>query len=402
MNDRDMEPLLAAMERRLSDVSSDLHRSMYSQIDWDDRLVCIKGAKGTGKTTMMLQYLKENPKELDQAIYVSLDNLWFANHTLQDVADWLHNNGGTRLFVDEVHHFKPWQTLIKNLYDDYPKMQIVYSGSSLMKLNSEGGDLSRRQRCYELKGLSFREYLEFEGLGSFKVHSLEEILENHRTIARGIVAKFPVIAKFKRYLASGFYPFYKTARGGYLDRIAQVVAQTLERDWPETDDVTLATIKKTEKMLMILASSCPQVPKMNELYAELETDRNQGLKMLYALERAGLLSLLSSKSLDIGNLSRPDKIYCDNPNLMHALSSKIEVGTVRETFFLNQMRNAGLSVVYPPKGDFRVAGKYLFEVGGKGKGFNQIKDIPNSFVVNDDVEIGFGNKIPLWLFGLLY
>ena len=153
---------------------------------------------------------------------------------------------------------------------------------------------------------------------------------------------------------------------------------------------------------MILASSCPQAPKMNELYAELETDRNQGLKMLYALERAGLLSLLSSKSLDLGNLSRPDKIYCDNPNLMHALSPKIEVGTVRETFFLNQVRNAGLSVVYPPTGDFRVAGKYLFEVGGKGKGFDQIKDIPNSFVVNDDVEIGFGNKIPLWLFGFLY
>ncbi len=402
MSDRDIEPLLAAMERRLADVPSDLHRSLYSQIDWDDRLVCIKGAKGTGKTTMMLQFLKDNPKELDRAIYVSLDSLWFANHSLQDVADWLHNNGGGRLFVDEVHHFKPWQTLIKNLHDDYPKMQIVYSGSSLMKLNSEGGDLSRRQRCYELKGLSFREYLEFEGLGSFKARSLDEILGNHRSIARGIAAKFPVIAKFKRYLSNGFYPFYKTARGGYLDRIAQVVAQTLERDWPETEDVTVATIKKTEKMLMILASSCPQVPKMNELYAELETDRNQGLKMLYALERAGLLSLLSSKSLDLGNLSRPDKVYCDNPNLMHALSPRVDVGTVRETFFLNQVRSAGLSVAYPPKGDFRVEGKYLFEVGGKGKGFDQIKDVPDSFVVNDDVEIGFGNKIPLWLFGFLY
>ena len=402
MDDHEIEPMLTAMERRIAATEASLHRSLYSQIDWDDRLVCIKGAKGTGKTTMMLQYLKEHPKELERSLYVSLDNLWFANHTLQDVADWLHNNGGTRLFVDEVHHFKPWQTLIKNIYDDYPKLSIVYSGSSLMKLNSEGGDLSRRQRCYELKGLSFREYLDFEGLGSFPARSLEEILANHRSIARGIASKFPVVAKFKRYLANGYYPFYKTTRGGYLDRIAQVVTQTLERDWPETEDVTLATVKKTEKMLMILAASCPQVPRMNELYAELETDRNQGLKMLYALERAGLLSLLSSKSLDLGNLSRPNKVYCDNPNLMHALSPKVEIGTVRETFFLNQLRSAGRSVVYPPKGDFRVDGKYLFEVGGKGKGFDQVKDIPNSYVVNGEVEVGFGNKIPLWLFGFLY
>lgn len=402
MDDREIEPVIAAMERRIEDAEDNLHRSLYSQIDWDDRLVCIKGAKGTGKTTMMLQFLKEHPKERDHSLYVSLDSLWFANHTLQDVADWLHNNGGKRLFVDEVHHFKPWQTLIKNIYDDYPKLQIVYSGSSLMKLNSEGGDLSRRQRCYELKGLSFREYLEFEGLGRFPICSLHEILSEHRSLARGIAAKFPVVAKFKRYLSSGYYPFYKVARGGYLDRIAQVVAQTLERDWPETEDVTLATIKKTEKMLMILAASCPQVPKMNELYAELETDRNQGLKMLYALERAGLLALLSAKSRDLGNMSRPDKIYCDNTNVMYALSPKVETGTVRETFFLNQMRCAGLSVAYPAKGDFRVDGKFLFEVGGKGKGFDQIKDLPDSYVVNDDVEVGYGNKIPLWLFGFLY
>lgn len=184
--------------------------------------------------------------------------------------------------------------------------------------------------------------------------------------------------------------------------MSQIVTQTLEHDWPETEDVSIATIKKTEKMLMILAESCPQVPKMNGLYAQLETDRNQGLKMLSALENAGLLSLLSSKSADLGNMSRPDKIYCDNPNLMSALVPEVNMGTMRETFFLNQIKSSGHRVVYPPKGDFRVDGKYLFEVGGKGKGFEQIKDIPNSFVVNDDVEIGFGNKIPLWLFGFLY
>jgi len=402
MEDHEIASVVSAMERRIAVTSCEYHRSIYSRIDWDDRLVCIKGAKGTGKTTMMMQFLKEHPEELDRSIYVSLDSLWFANHSLLDVADWLYNNGGKRLFVDEVHYFKPWQTLIKNIYDDYPTLQIVYSGSSLMRLNSEGGDLSRRQRCYELKGLSFREYLMFEGLGDIPIYGLEEMLSNHRAIARKIAARFPVIAKFKKYLKGGYYPFYKSARDGYLERISQAVVQTLERDWPETEEVSLSTIKKTEKMLMILAASCPQVPKMNELYAQLETDRNQGLKMLYALERAGLLSLLSSKSLELGNLSRPDKIFCDNSNLMYALAPTVDIGTVRETFFLNQLRSAGMSVVYPPKGDFKVEGKWLFEVGGKGKGFEQIKDVSNSFVVNDDVEIGIGNKIPIWLFGLMY
>ena len=169
----------------------------------------------------------------------------------------------------------------------------------------------------------------------------------------------------------------------------------------ETEEVTLATVKKTEKMLMILAASCPQVPKMNELYGELETDRNQGMKMLAALERAGLLSLLSSKTADLGNMSRPDKIYCDNSNLMCALSPVVNVGTVRETFFLNQLKTSGHRVVYPPKGDFKVDGKLLFEIGGKGKTFKQIADLPDGYVANDDVEVGFGNKIPLWLFGFL-
>ena len=402
MDEVELEPLMAALERRLDETSVSYHRPLYGTLDWDDRLVCIKGAKGTGKTTMMLQFLKEHPDELERSIYISLDSLWFANHSPLDVADWLHNNGGTRLFIDEVHHFKSWQTLIKNIYDDYPKLKIVYSGSSLMKLNAGSGDLSRRQRQYELKGLSFREYLAFEGLGTFSPVGLDDLLRNHRKIARNIVSRLPVLRHFKTYLKTGYYPFYKDARGGYLDRISQVVKQTLERDWPETEEVTLATVKKTEKMLMILAASCPQVPKMNELYDELETDRNQGMKMLAALERAGLMSLLSAKSADLGNMSRPDKIYCDNSNLMSALSPAVNIGTVRETFFLNQLKTAGHRVVYPPKGDFKVDGRILFEIGGKGKTFKQIADIPDSYVASDDVEIGLGNKIPLWLFGFLY
>ena len=402
MENSEMTPLAAALDRRLEETDTMHHRPLYSEIDWDDRLVCIKGAKGTGKTTMMLQFLKEHPAECAKSFYVSLDSLWFANHSPLEVVEWLHNNGFERLFLDEVHYFKPWQTLVKNIYDDYPKMKVVYSGSSLMKLNAGGGDLSRRQRTYELKGLSFREFLEFEGVGRFEKLSLEAILKNHRAIAREIVSKTKVLKYFGKYIEGGYYPFYKSARGGYHERISQIVAQILERDWPETEDITLATVLKAKKMLMILAESCPQVPKMNELYAQLETDRNQGLKMLYALERAGILSLLSSKSANLGNLSRPDKIYCDNTNIMHALTVGTNSGTVRETFFLNQLRSAGHKVSYPPQGDFLVDGRHLFEVGGRGKGFTQIKDVPDSYVVNDGVETGIGNKIPLWLFGFLY
>lgn len=398
----EIEPMLHSMERRLDATETNYHRPLYHAIDWDDRLVCIKGAKGTGKTTMMLQYLKEHPADIDSSLYVSLDNLWFANHSPVSLVEWHHNNGGQRIFIDEVHHFKQWQTLLKNIYDDFPKMKIAYSGSSMIKLAAGAGDLSRRQRTYELKGLSFREYLAFEGVGTFDIVGLEDILSAHRRIARPIVARTPILRHFKEYLKNGYYPFYKSARGGYLDRLHNIVEQTLERDYPEVEEVTLATVKKTEKMLMILAQSCPQVPNMKQLYAELETDRNLGLKMLYALQRAGLLALVSSKSADLGNLSRPDKIYCDNPNLMHALTTRVDIGTLRETFFVNQMRAAGHEVSYPPAGDFRVDGRWIFEIGGKGKTFKQIADIRDSFVVNDDVEIGFGNKIPLWLFGFLY
>ena len=402
MEDKDMDSLLRSMERRIDGAETGYHRPLYDQIDWDDRLVCIMGAKGTGKTTMMLQYLKEHPAELDRALYVSLDSLWFANHSPLEVAEWHHNNGGERLFLDEVHHFRPWQTLVKNIYDEFPKMKIAYSGSSMMKLAAGSGDLSRRQRVYELKGLSFREYLSVEGVADFSPVRFDELLDAHRRIARGIVSKVPVLHHFRKYLETGYYPFYKTARGGYLERLHNVVEQTLERDYPEIEDVSIVTVKKAEKMLMILAQSCPQVPNMKKLYAELETDRNQGLKILYALQRAGLLALVSSKSADLGNLSRPDKIYCDNPNLMHALAATVDVGTLRETFFVNQLRASGHFVQYPPVGDFKVDGKWLFEIGGKGKSFRQIADIPDSFVVNDGVEIGVGNKIPLWLFGFLY
>ena len=401
MDADEIAPLAAALDRRMEETDTTYHRPLYNELDWDDRLVCIKGAKGTGKTTMMLQFLKEHPEELDRSFYVSLDSLWFSKHSPLDVVDWLHGNGGRRLFLDEVHYFRGWQTLVKNIYDDYPDLNLAYTGSSMLRIDRAQGDLSRRQMVYRLDGLSFREFLSFEKVADFPPLSLEQILSDHVSIATEITGKVKVLPLFRTYLKNGYYPFYKEVKAGYGIRIREVVDEVLEKDYPAIEEVSIATIRKTRKMLMILAASCPQTPNMSRLYAELETDRNQGLKMLAALEDAGLLRLLSTKSKKMKEMSRPEKIYCDNTNLMRALHPESNVGTERETFFLNQVSSLH-DVTYPPKGGFLVDGRYLFEVGGEGKGFSQIADIPDSYVVNDDVEVGFGRKIPLWLFGFLY
>ena len=280
-------------------------------------------------------------------------------------------------------------------------MNFAYSGSSMLKLDKGKGDLSRRQSTYRLKGLSFREYLEFEGVGRFDVLELGQILKDHVSLASRICADIKILPYFDKYRVNGFYPFYKRSPTHYLDQLLETVHKVLDVDYPSIDDVSQETIRKAKKMLMILAASCPQTPNMSELYRELGTERAQGLKMLSALERAGLLALLPSKGETLKNLSKPEKIYCDNTNLMHALVQNANTGTLRETFFCNQLRKDH-EVVFSGQGDFFVDGKWTFEVGGHGKRFGQIADIPDSFVVSDDIETGFGNKIPLWLFGFLY
>ena len=393
--------LSEAMARRLAKTPEMFHRSLYGDIAWEDRLLCIKGPRGVGKTTLLFQHMKDSFRKSTAAFYVSLDNLFFAHHSLREVADWHSKNGGTHLFVDEVHHVPTWQTEIKNIYDDYPDLSIAYTGSSMLRIDRAQGDLSRRQMVYEMKGLSFREFLEYEGVLSQSAVSLETILKEHRSLAADITAKVKILPLFRRYLETGYYPFYREVRNGYAFRLREVVDEVLEKDYPAIESVSVSTIRKTRKMLMILAASTPQTPKMKDLYAALDTDRNMGLKMLDALDKAGLLNLLSVSSRKIKSLTAPDKIYCDNTNLMSALVPHPDIGCLRETFFLNQT-GIGHDVTYPPKGDFLVDGRYLFEIGGAGKGFSQIADIPESYVVNDGVEVGIGNKIPLWLFGFLY
>ena len=401
MNAEQVEEIFKTSDRLVGAVSTAYHR--YLEVDWRDRLICIVGARGTGKTTMLRQRMKEAfGVGSERAIYISLDDLYFSQYPVRGVVDYLYTHGFTHVFIDEVHHFgRDWSLLVKNLSDNYPDLNIVYSGSSMLKLESSKGDLSRRQAVYRLKGLSFREFLKFEGVADLPVLELEKVLSEHRRIAARTASKFKVLELFDRYLKNGFYPFYKEAYAQYNERLVETVNKVLEVDYPSIEDVSQETIRTTKKMLKVLASSTPQTPNMSELYRELGTERNQGLKMLGALDRAGLLALVPGKNAKLGTLSRPEKIFCDNTNLMYALVPQVNQGTKRETYFYNQLRKDH-AVAFSGVGDFVVDGKWTFEVGGKGKTFKQIADVPNSFVVNDDVEVGFGNKIPLWLFGFLY
>lgn len=402
MEGTSIDSLYQTSARLTSKVTSSFHRYLYSQINWENWLIAIKGARGVGKTTMLLQYVKEHFSEHpERALYVSLDNLWFANRALSEVVEHHYTHGGTHIFIDEIHKYPNWQTLIKNIADEYPDMHVVYTGSSMLKMDYSQGDLSRRVREYTLSGLSFREFLAFEGVMEMETVDMDNLLQNHVSLAMQITGKVKVLSLFERYLVHGYYPFYQREADGFNARLQQVVRTVLNEDIPAVEDITFATIQKLQRMLMILAERVPQTPKMNDLYAILETNREQGLKMLSLLERAGLLVLLSSPAKEFQHLSKPDKIYLNNPNLMAALTDRADTGTMRETFFLNQLKSV-TEVSYPKHGDFLVNRKYIFEVGGKSKNFSQIKDIADSYLAVANTEIGHGNRIPLWMFGLLY
>ena len=397
-----MNSLYRTSARLVQQITTSFHRYLYDQINWDGRLTAIKGARGVGKTTMLLQCIKERfADKPERALYVSLDNLWFANRSLTEVVEYHYTHGGTHLFIDEVHKYPSWQTLMKNIYDEYPDLHVIFTGSSMQKIDNSKADLSRRLTDYVLHGLSFREFLKFEANIDVPAISLEELLKNHLRIAMELTSKVKILPLFEEYLEHGYYPFYKDDQDDYGERLKKVVHAVLNEDVPAIEEITYPTLQKLQRMLMILAERVPQTPKMNELYAILETTRVQGLKMLNLLQKADLLLLLTTETKEFQHLTKPDKIYLHNSNLMHALTDYADIGTLRETFFINQL-SAVAGISYPRKGDFLVNHKYLFEIGGKNKTFDQIKDMPDSFLAIDGVETGYGNRIPLWTFGLLY
>lgn len=398
-----MEEVLYQNSNRLLEATNcDYFRYLYKEIDWENRLIGITGPRGTGKTTMILQHIKTNFTERRKALYVSLDHLFFTRNSLLELADKFHTFGGTHLFIDEVHRYPNWSIEIKNIYDSYPGLHIVFTGSSILEIYKSNADLSRRAISYHLSGLSFREFLYLEAQIELPVFTLNEIVKNHPDIVSTITNKIKILPEFQKYFEYGYYPFYKEGVKSYHSKLQNVVNTILENDLPSVETVEYATILKIKKMLMIVSALVPFSPNMTSLSRELETNRASVMKYLNYLQKAGLVKVLSAQGSGMNQMSKPEKIYLDNTNLIHALAtSNVNEGNVRETFFANQCAIKH-KVSASKQGDFMIDDKYVFEVGGKNKKFAQIKNLENSFIAMDGIESGFGNKIPLWLFGFIY
>lgn len=385
----------------LKHTSVSIVRDRYNEISWGARLIGIKGARGVGKTTMMLQRIKLAFPDTSKALYVSLDDIWFASHNLLDLAESAVAEGITHLFIDEVHRLPGWERQIKNVYDFYPTVSVVFTGSSLLVLDHSVADLSRRCLMYNLPGLSFREFLRFQGF-SFSQYPLSDILYGHERIAAEIASELDVLKLFGQYLRHGFYPFYANeSETDYLTRVNNMIASVIDYDIPAVENVEYATLIKAKQLLAVMAAQTPSPLNATSTAAMLEVTKNQLIKILSLLERSQILRLLYYRAeRNPKSMAKPQKVLLDNPSLLYALGYA-DIGKVRESYFAAMM-SVDHEISYPKDGDLMVDSRYLFEVGGAGKGFRQIKDIPDSFVAAADIVTGLGNRIPLWLFGFLY
>lgn len=323
MESSDIEFLYTMYYRKLARVSVEYTRYLYEKINWDVRLIGIKGARGVGKTTLLLQRIKRSFPNVDDAFYVSLDDLWFKTHSLPDLVEYVYTHGVTYLYLDEVHRYPDWSLVVKNIHDNYPDLNIVYTGSSILEIDNSKVDLSRRQTVYEMYGFSFREFLAFEGVLRLSPLSLDALLRQHVSLSMEITSSVKILPWFEKYLRYGYYPFYKESLEDYFLRLQEVASLIIDTDLPAVEEIEYATVQKAKKMLMILAERVPFTPNISQLCQELETTRDVGLKLLYALDRAALLKLLTSEVKSYKFLSKPEKIYLNNTNLMYALCIRL-------------------------------------------------------------------------------
>jgi uncharacterized protein len=377
-------------------------RSLLGTIHKEARLVGIRGARGVGKTTMMLQYIKQNLYSDQTAFYVSLDHIGFTGQSLVGLADAFVKSGGTHLFLDEVHKYPNWAQELKNCYDDYPELRIWFTGSSMLEILNARADLSRRAVMYDMQGLSYREYLAMHHQIHLTPVGLEDILKRHLQISNAVLHEVRPLKHFSHYLAKGYYPFYRENPDLYEMRIGEVIQMILEVELPLMRQVDIGYIPRVRQLLGIIAAAVPFVPNISKLSEKIGLNRATLLAYIYYLNEAGLLRNLFKAGEGISKLQKPGKILLDNPNLLFALApDNANTGNLRETFFVNQMAFKHL-VNWAPKGDFLVNNQCIIEVGGKNKTKHQIRSIPNSYVVADGIEYGTGNRIPLWMFGLMY
>lgn len=398
-----MDKLVQNFRKKISFPLPTFERELERKINWDARLISVRGSRGTGKTTLFLQHIKKTFSEkLNKVLYVSLDNIYFSNNSLVELAENFVRHGGTHLFLDEVHKYENWSQEIKNIYDDYPELHIAFTGSSLLEILNARADLSRRTLVYELTGLSFREYLFLTKGYDFPILTLEEIVSKNETLSFEIASKIKPFEYFDEYLANGYYPYFLEGKDDYLNRLNETINMILEIELPILRGVDIGYVSKIKKLLAIIGESAPFIPNITQLASTIGISRQTILQYLKYLEDAKLINQLYKKARGLTVLEKPEKILLENTNLMELFSGeKQNEGSKRETFVLNQLSHSH-NVMFSEESDFYVDSKYTFEVGGKNKKRKQIKNVENSFIIADDIEFGTDRRIPIWLLGFMY
>lgn len=396
-----MDVLFEFQENLLRPVTNDFRRYLHDQINWKQRMIGIKGPRGAGKTTLLLQYLKFDLGLPSNALYITADHTWFYNHTLLETANDWYKQGGEILFIDEVHKYPNWSVELKNIYDGLPGMKVVFSASSALDIYRGEADLSRRVISYSLAGLSFREFLLFTNKIGFDPVKIEDIIQDHRNLSRKITDGFRLLPAFQKYLQVGYLPIIAEGEESYLLKINQIINTIVDTDLAYIATYNTGTATKVKKLLGVIAESVPFKPNIAALSRKLDLSRDSVYQYIYQLRDAKLLNTLNSEGKGVSTLQKPDKIFLENTNLAFALKDNPDIGNVRETFVLNQLLNSGLKVSSPSEGDFKVDW-LIIEVGGKNKNTSQINHLDNYLIAADDIEIGSGKKVPIWLFGFLY
>ena len=397
-----MDKLINKCRRLLALVNTDVVRELMQQINWDQRLISIRGARGVGKTTLMLQYLKLNGCDCKRSLYISMDSVYFATHTLLEFVERFYQLGGKQLLIDEVHKYPSWSREIKEIYDSYPDLRVVVSGSSLLNILNADADLSRRCIPYEMQGLSYREYLWMVKGIHLPAITLKELLSDPNGFCDNINSQCRPLAYFKEYLQEGYYPFILEGKIEYHLRIENVVNFILDVELPQSCGVEIGNIRKMKSLLAVLASKVPMQVDMTKIAAAAGVSRNTLLAYMQYLSRARLLNLLYAGDDSVKKMQKPDKIYLENPNLIVTLAlDEPNIGTVRETFLVGQLCYQH-KVEYTKTGDLLVDPLYTIEIGGKSKDGKQIASLEDAYIASDDIEYAAGNKIPLWAFGFLY
>ena len=395
-----IEQLQLLSNQILSQKVPEYKRFLFDKIDFNERLIGVLGSRGVGKTTLLLQYLHSIFKE-KKTLYIMADHPIVFELGLFNIADEFQKKGGEVLIIDEIHKIKNFEIDLKLIYDSFFSLNIVFTGSNAVAIDNAKADLSRRAIIYKLPVLSFREFLELEINKKFETISLQEILENHVTHAIDILSKVKPFAYFEEYLKGGAYPFYKTSKNSYVQKLLNASMQILETDLPMIYAIEHDKINSLKKMMVMLCQSEPYDINISKLCSAVELNQRTLYKYLGILQAAGLIRILGAKSTGISIISKPEKMYLDNTNLFSIFCNNSKIGTIRETFFASSV-SYNHNINYPKSGDFILDEKYTFEIGGKDKSFKQIKDAKFGYVVSDDIEVGFDNKIPLWLFGFIY